>query len=390
MGLQPHNVVRSGIVLGLIVLSSPGAVDAQLTLTVADQPTTVIGRSNAPGHELIYVRSGGVLDDGSIAILNVGTHDIRFFDRDGGLLSTLGRQGQGPGEFLNPRSARFFPNGAVIVADIGSQRMTSFDETGSVVDEQRIHFHEGERVPLRSWDPPLENGLLPMATLDVSLFESVRREEGLYEDTVVIDIFDDGNVRTSLRYPRGVAFHAREAQRGLTRPVPFSDAILYSWGPDRVVVGTTHGRIFDAFDPDGERLEAFEAQGEVGRVEEADWLGYQRALRQELDDPIRIRGRQVGGAPVDRFLAETPRSAERPLFDDIYVDDLARLWLREFGYASDGDTWQVVTLDRESVDRVELPAGSRVLAAGEEWVLVLQKDGLDVEYVSLYEVRRIR
>ncbi len=70
---------------------------------------------------------------------------IRKFDPDGNYLLTIGRPGQGPGEFQNVWHPRFDKNNNLYVSDIvGNRRITRFDRDGT--------FLELIRIPIRLSD----------------------------------------------------------------------------------------------------------------------------------------------------------------------------------------------------------------------------------------------
>ncbi|MGB7294018.1 MAG: NHL repeat-containing protein [Candidatus Aminicenantales bacterium] len=61
--------------------------------------------------------------DGNIYILDSGNHRIQKFSADGKYLATLGRKGQGPGEFVYPESIDVDDAGQIYVSDPRNQRI---------------------------------------------------------------------------------------------------------------------------------------------------------------------------------------------------------------------------------------------------------------------------
>ncbi|MFZ2055234.1 MAG: NHL repeat-containing protein [Candidatus Aminicenantales bacterium] len=61
--------------------------------------------------------------DGNIYILDSGNHRIQKFSPDGQYLATLGRKGQGPGEFVYPESIDIDDAGYIYVSDPRNQRI---------------------------------------------------------------------------------------------------------------------------------------------------------------------------------------------------------------------------------------------------------------------------
>ncbi|MFZ2054670.1 MAG: 6-bladed beta-propeller [Candidatus Aminicenantales bacterium] len=65
---------------------------------------------------------------------------ILKYDSAGQYLLTIGREGQGPGEFqnLSPAPARFDKDGHIYVTDINSQRISFFDDSGNYLHQIAI------------------------------------------------------------------------------------------------------------------------------------------------------------------------------------------------------------------------------------------------------------
>jgi hypothetical protein len=63
---------------------------------------------------------------------------ILKYDPSGKYLLTIGRRGQGPGEFQNLSVARFDKSGQIYVTDIASRRISFFDKEGHYLSQVRI------------------------------------------------------------------------------------------------------------------------------------------------------------------------------------------------------------------------------------------------------------
>jgi hypothetical protein len=71
------------------------------------------------------IRTIDVSPDGRIVIPGRQQSQVRIYAADGRLLRSLGRRGEGPGEFKRPQSAAFAHDGRIFVVDV-SQRLTRF------------------------------------------------------------------------------------------------------------------------------------------------------------------------------------------------------------------------------------------------------------------------
>ncbi|MYE15317.1 MAG: hypothetical protein F4Y07_02445, partial [Gemmatimonadetes bacterium] len=93
---------------------------------------------------------------GNLFVLNPDVPVIAVLNRDGGLVRTLGRRGEGPGEFSGPDDTYVWRDGTVAVADRGNGTYVvfapdgSFDRqvnmsAGNVADYGMMAFRSGAR-----------------------------------------------------------------------------------------------------------------------------------------------------------------------------------------------------------------------------------------------------
>ena len=71
--------------------------------------------------------------DGSVFVLDALARSVRVFDEDGRELRTLGRPGEGPGEFLGPDRLLWGPEGNLWVLDLANGRLTEFTPGGDLM-----------------------------------------------------------------------------------------------------------------------------------------------------------------------------------------------------------------------------------------------------------------
>ncbi|MCK5131209.1 MAG: 6-bladed beta-propeller [Candidatus Sabulitectum sp.] len=102
----------------------PESIIAGLTLTRVDSIGIELGDSN-------YV-FGSILDadflpDGRIVLLDVLKDKVSIFSPNGDFLTSFGREGSGPGEFMEPASITVLSDGGICVADFMRQKLIYFD-----------------------------------------------------------------------------------------------------------------------------------------------------------------------------------------------------------------------------------------------------------------------
>ncbi|MYB04842.1 MAG: hypothetical protein F4Y24_00680 [Gemmatimonadetes bacterium] len=83
----------------------------------------------------------GFDDGGNLFVLNPDVPVVAVLNRDGGLVRTLGRRGEGPGEFSGPDDIYVWRDGAVAVADRGNGTYVVFAPDGSF--ERQVNMSAG-------------------------------------------------------------------------------------------------------------------------------------------------------------------------------------------------------------------------------------------------------
>lgn len=118
-----------------VVRTLSGSVwDMEATLV----PEITIGRLNGPEEYLFgSIRSIAVDDDGTVHVLDLQAQHVRVFDSLGVYVETLGRRGEGPGEFTEAEAIATLPDGRLAVRDPENQRVTVFGPGQGEIAEWR-------------------------------------------------------------------------------------------------------------------------------------------------------------------------------------------------------------------------------------------------------------
>ena len=96
----------------------------------------VIGSDDQDANQRFYQPRAVAVDaSGSIYVLDSGNRQIQVFDVDGSFVTTMGGEGQGPGEFLHPTQIAVAGN-HVVVYDEGGRKLSVWTLGGE---------HEGDR-----------------------------------------------------------------------------------------------------------------------------------------------------------------------------------------------------------------------------------------------------
>ena len=115
-----------------VVTSDPRISSAYCTLS--DGPALTLGVIEGEEPYMFnWVRGANRLSDGSIAVMNDSSGEIRIFGADGGHLRSMGGKGEGPGEFKIGRFIWVLPGDTLWVGDYRPWRYHVYASTGEYV-----------------------------------------------------------------------------------------------------------------------------------------------------------------------------------------------------------------------------------------------------------------
>ena len=204
-----------------------------------------IGAVDGPP-EYQFGRIGGlqVLSDGRFAVTDVMAHDLRIFSQAGEYECTVGRPGQGPGEFGSGSLGLFWgPGDTLLVSDPANNRMNIVAPNGTWLDSW-------PRLPMDGSAGSYWTGSVPTGRL-VSVHHPLRQNDGTLTDT--LDIALERNVHgaildTLARLPSYLTFF-RGGPETLMR---YYNAWweVRQWGAGLMIARTDRYR-FSFYGPDG-------------------------------------------------------------------------------------------------------------------------------------------
>jgi len=99
--------------------------------TVTFEKELAINEEDANGNIILYKPSLIAIDsEGNICIFDSQDFSIKVFSPEGTFVKSIGRQGEGPGEFQSIGPMKFFPDGRLLVLDWRTRRTSFFDPKG--------------------------------------------------------------------------------------------------------------------------------------------------------------------------------------------------------------------------------------------------------------------
>lgn len=327
---------------------------------------------------------GGVVDpfllpDGSLAVPDRGSSEVRIFGPDGALLRRLGGPGEGPGEFTSLRSA--WPRGDTVeVWDSGARRITRFLPDGEV-----------DVVPVRATGRPLDAGVGPLG--DGWVLVSVGSGGG--RDRMAAErISREGEpLGTAVELP-GMARHRTP---GMAGPHPVTPTALFAVRADRLYAAETLTPAVRVYDAAGDSVGAIPLSlpdpGDPGEV-----------FRAVVDSAVAREEGRAAARPEEtrRGLSAFPEPERVSRFWALLADPEGFVWVRPYdpfehalalggspaGRGGPGGEWLVVDRDGMEVGRVRVPPGLEPVRITTEAVVGIHRDELGVESVRVHALKR--
>jgi len=298
-------------ILSLLSACAPGGRGAELKqLTLAEELR--IGGADT-GKASFSGIAGLQLDPhGGIWVLDRQAHEIRVFSPAGDFVRAIGRQGEGPGEFVEANGFALDARGLVWIPDHRLRRYLVLDTLGKGVGAH------GNLIYSYGW---LWNGLIDgqgrlvdevrIRTDTVSL-RGLRR----FRDTTLATADSFPFRSCSTRPYTGIELRAKNG--AMFMPVPFTPTEQSAIGADGRV-WCSDGASFTAIARD---LATGDSLAAISYVHAR--LPVTPAMRDSAIASIQKTARDMGAPEPD--LSGIP--TERPAIEGMQVDDQGRLWIR--------------------------------------------------------------
>ena len=297
----------------------------------------------------------------------------------GNHLWTRGGTGQGPGEFLQLDTMFVSPGDTVYAWDYRLRRGSLFDPDGGFVRtfQVRVNRH-GIPQPLAV----LEGGNL-LVHSTISMIGRLGVDQSA-PDSVAFFLVDwEGNQTAKLGIlPSLDLIRYRVMGRSLIGPTyPVVGAAATATGGKVFFGRGTHPLVVVAGSERGE-MEAWRLPWKLNRVRSQDysaWVDYSVRNAQEGVDTSLWRA-TLQGRPFREWSGAFVR---------LYADPAGYLWVQRYEdpWVS-RERWSVFDQTGSQLCDLLGPPNGELLQAGSDFVLVLRKDSMGVEYVALHTLER--
>jgi len=248
---------------GVEVVMNP-ATPSDGTLTIEPQKLWSIGGDTEDDDEIFGIVSRvRVAGNGDLFLLDSQLSEIKVFDRDGNYLRTIGREGEGPGEFRGAQDMFFMSDGNLAILQVFPGRLVGLTPQGEPVDDHPLpSAGEGGFVLLYAGGGLVGDQLA--LSIGINHFE-----QGVFNQTrSVVTIDDAGEIVSTL--------HSEERELHMNAPV-FEERMWNSF--DRVWTVGSDGKAYIPGGWDEYKIEVCGPEG-AERVIERAYTHHKRSAEE--------------------------------------------------------------------------------------------------------------
>lgn len=351
---------------------------------VGDEPAFVIGSLGSGPESSLYQVSGAVrLSDGRVVVANGGNSQLVEFSPEGRYLSSIGRDGQGPGEFYWLTSLQRGPNDSLFAFDGQMQRLTVFSGDGRLERTARFEVEADVRG---------RDALVSAKRLADGVWVGRARDTNVHgapgeimRDTISVGLLDGAldALQPLAHLPaRMTATIVRGGRRSWTAPAFSPRPVLALWGRC-VFMSSAEDRSIFVFSSEGEPVTTFQGPGSPRSVTQEhveSWLDFKLTVNNVPEEE-----RQE----TRRRLATYPHPATLPYYSHMVADQWGHIWLQEYSPPDGlGRRWYVLSQSGRLLGEVTMPKRMRAFEITEDGVLARTLGELDEEMVELFPLSR--
>ena len=359
--------------------TNEGSQNAQQVCSLPSAPALHVGGADGTVWFDRIVQVGWLSDR---AVYVVENTLIRLIDvASGGVIGSIGRRGEGPGEFESIGAVSLTDDATGFwIYDRALRRVSRVSLTGSVLETAQLQGDGPVRFPSVRHVMPDGRIVVDGETDETRVSET----NGIVESWTALATFG-----TDLKYERmlwegvpGSAAH-RTAMGSTGRmvqvPVPFGRRLHTAIAGSHLAVGVSDSAMFRMValnDGEGDSVVRWEEQ--VRPVETAEH-------ERRVDLLVQAGGR-TGRQLARELLMEVPQRGQMPQIGAIKAGRGQEVWVAGYEYLLALPTRWRVFVRGADVSRVHTPADFRVESVRGSWVAGIWRDQFEVEHVQVYRL----
>jgi len=300
---------------------------------------------NESDENYMFFRTGGIATDsqGNIYIVDGGNHRIQKFRSDGQFLQTIGRKGQGPGEFESPYDVWLDPEENIYVSE--GRKIQIFNKDGEFI----------RSVKLLNF--VTEFGITDEGNILACAFG--RSEEGQTRELILINS-EGKKSETIISFPNPMRIVRRgDSAFGLT----------HDYSPDLIFCPIDEKSGIYGHSSEY-RLFVFKSSGEVSFIIEKSEPP-QSITRKEKDKIVKdiIDSQEERGTPWPKGVVEEGANFAkyRPFYNRILKDDKGNIYVRKLKSVFDeekSEEFDIFNSEGYYLYKTKLPFTPHIIKAG--------------------------
>ena len=354
-----------------IVTSTPSSSEA--TCTFSEEPVLVIGDNEEDDNQWFSsIRGIGRLSDGSVAVVDYTSAEVRIFDASGRHLRSMGQRGEGPSEFTAPFILWVTAGDTLWVGNYWPWSYTVFTAQGQFVRRIRL---EPVYINESKGGGVLENGYT------VNARETSTRDPDFgVPDTLIVEIHDPKGklVQNLARIPHSFYGTVSEASDFLLNPLFGARAVVDALGSTIVLAHGSKPEVQVLTDEFNLRMiiRWSEPNREVTRADIRAWREDYRERRDRSDWD------QYDDA---RISPERPAADVFPAISSVRIGRDGRIWIRQYDRPRQDRGWLAFGADGKFLCHMTQLPGD-VWEFGADYVLLLHRSDLGVQTVRMHSL----
>ena len=364
--------------------------------TVSVDPLLRIGTGEGDAPFLFSNVEGVLLRaDGGLIVADRASSEIRFFDSAGQHERTVGRAGEGPGEFGYIRGISRCGGDSLFVFELDHQNKV-FTSDGVYRREARpFDAKTVDRRPYQlrcadngyyvavGWEPRVASGGPSESPPPIGFYRAqapawilapthaVQTGITTIEHAQLVIVADVGTFLSSERI--GTA--------NGSRPHPFGRSLRLAISRDGIILGTGETTEVRQYSYDGTVARILRWPAADLTIRPEDIIAYRTAQLAEVSEDRR--------PALERSLLEMPMPPAFPAYTRLEGDPDGNIWAEEFSRPSQPAAhWTVFSRSGELLGRMRVPDDLEITDIGSDRLVGIERDYLGVERIVVYEIRK--
>lgn len=351
---------------GIEIIEYPAeAWDTNAVWRLDQNPILTIGViEGPPEYELANVTGAIRLDDGTIVVINASSGELRFYDSSGVYMRSVGRRGDGPGEYQFASAVGRYGIDSLVVWDAGLSRGSVLARDGTFAHNFSVPASLGDISVLGAFGDGGLLGSLSRAFRPNELASGMIRHTAIY-----IRLFPSGQADTIASLFSNEGFNTR----GAYYLTPFS----------RRAVAAATGEYVHYGSSDNYEIRTYRIPSKLIRIIRS---ARTTPLSQGEVDRV-IAG--VGSARARDALSMISYPHTKPAYSQFRTDTDGNLWVEDYvepGKEKEAQSWTIFGPAGELRGRVMTPARFTVLDIGSDYLLGDARGEMDTEQILIYRL----